>query len=406
MERKLEKACVYHYLFSSLPEYRRDETVSTMAQETSVPLIEKFQLNSEESFTVPHPDVMPLIYKVNEKSQTYLFQFWSNDTLSTVLTLNQNKENQSPLDFFQDSLDIDFGDSRYGEQFGRIPVLFAQTKENLSQVQEIATRCFDLEIRNPVPTCQFEWGALYFLTEIQLYVLLSPNEKAAAKGDIFLAFDFPMLEAIRQKVFYEEIEAKKLNVENSMIESKLRQHLHLIFENLNAQEDEIESVEELLDKMDDTEAKIYENISNTDGILHTLAIIIRNYKEYLKTVPIGKDTLFTPLVRQFNFVSENIEAELKYTKLQLGGIERKQDTIPLKIDLLKQRTQEQNNKIEKRQNMLIAVLGVIIGTGEVLPGNLPWETKLMWMGVSGAVAMVLVNILNLGFFKKGKRKKA
>ena len=86
-----------------------------------------------------------------------------------------------------------------------------------------------------------------------------------------------------------------------------------------------------------------------------------------------------------------------------AGLVKRQETISLKIALLRQRAQEQANKIERMQNRLIAVLGVTIGVGEVLSG-LDWKRKLLWMGLSGLVTYILVRFLELGIFSKKKKK--
>ncbi len=404
MSNKIEKPCVYHYLFSRLPDYRTDEEVSLLAKQLSSPIIESFQLATDEIFDSPHPDVKAMMYKGNEQSEIYSLQFWFNDILTTILTLNQTNQSQDPLLYFQDVLNPQFPNPENHVRFGEMTVLFAQAKATIAVVQEISAACFETKVGDKLPQCRFEWGSLYFLPKVNRYVLLIPNTKNLPKGDIFLAFDFPMLESIRQKLIYEDGESLKLKVQNFKIESELKHLLELITENLDGRDDNLSKVEGMLDRMDEAQAELYENISKTESVLQTLAINIRNFKTYLEPIPINYDTLFKSLSKKFQFTYEDIEAGLKYTKLLLPSIIKRQEIIPLKIDVLRQRAQEQNIRIEKRQNMLIAVLGVMIGTGQVLPVDMPWKFKLLWMGLSGLAAYLLVLLLQLRLFKR-KRKK-
>jgi hypothetical protein len=396
MKNRIRKPCVYHYLFSRLPVYRIDKDVSRIAEHLSSPIIEAFQLNTDEIFESPYPDVMPLLYKGNDKAQTYLLQFWFNDVLTTVLTLNQTNQRQDPLLYFQNVLNPDFPNPENHVRFGEMTVLFAQAKEAETVVQEIAAAGFRTEVEDELPRCQFEWGTLYFLPAINRYVLLISDANHLPQGDTFLAFDFPMLEAIKQKLIYEEGESNKLKAQNIKIESELRDFLKIIAEKLDGKEDNLAMVEEVLDKMDDTQAELYDNVSKIEAVLHTLAINIGNFKTYLKLIPIKYDALFKTMPKKFHLIYENIETNLKYTKLLLPSILKRQEIIQLKIDLLRQRAQEQGNKIEKRQNTLIAVLGVAISVLQVLP-EMDWKFRLLWTGLSGMVTYVLVRLFD---FKK------
>jgi hypothetical protein len=214
MKNHPEKPCVYHYLFSRLPVYHAEEDVYKVAGSLSLPLVEKFHLHSDEIFEPPHPDVTPILYKGNETSQTYLLQFRFNDILTTILCLNQTDQSEDSFAFFRSVLDPGFPNPDAEMRFGEMSVLFAAAKANESSVREIAASCFDREIEDQLPFCQFEWGTVYFLPGIERYVLLIHSEKDLSFGDMFLSFDFPMLEAIRQKLIFEDGESKKLKSQN------------------------------------------------------------------------------------------------------------------------------------------------------------------------------------------------
>lgn len=402
MKHRLEKPCVYHYHFTRLPDYRTDELVSSLAKQLASPIIETHRLETEEVFNLPHPDVKPLDYRSNTETDTYCLQFWFNDILTTALTFNQTNRSEDPISYFQNALIHHFPDPKDHVRFGEMAVLFAQGKVEESTARGISAACFNTEIDEDLPVCQFAWGAMYHLPKIDRYILLVPESNSLPKGDTFLAFDFPMLEAIRQKLIYEEGESNKLKTQNVRIESDLKELLYSITEKMDGREETLSEVEQLLDRMDDTQVNIYDNIAKIETTLHTLAINIRNFELYLQTIPIEQDDLFAPASKKFRFIYDNIEAGLKYTKLLLPSITKRQETIPLKIDLLRQKAQEHNNRIEKRQNILIAILGVMIGTGEVLPGNFPWDEKLLWMGLAGFAAFILVSLLNLKIFKRKK----
>ncbi len=399
MKNRIENLCVYHYLFSRLPVYRIDQEVSKLAEDLSTPIIAALQLDADEIFEPPYPDVKPLLYKGNDKSQTYLLQFWFNDIVTTVLSLNQTNREQDPFIYFQNASNPNFPNPEGHARFGEMTVLFARAKEDIAAVEKIAAACFKTGFDERLPRCQFNWGTMYFLPNINRYVLLISDAKNLPQGDTFLAFDFPMLEAIRQKLIYEEGESNKLKARDIKIESELKAHLKLIAKKLDGKEDSISMVEEDLDKMDDAQAELYDNVSKIEAVLHTLAINIGNFKTYLELIPVKQDSLFKPLSKKFDLIYENIETSLKYTKLLLPGILKRQETIQLKIDFLRQRAQERSNKIEKNQNMLIAVLGVAIGVLQVLP-EMDWKFRLLWMGLSGAATYVLVRLLDLKILKR------
>lgn len=399
MKNRIDRPCVYHYLFSRLPVYRIDQEVSRLAEDLSAPIIAALQLDADEIFEPPYPEVKPLLYKGNAQAQAYLLQFWFNDIITTVLSLNQTNQDQDPLLYFQNVSNPNFPTPEGHVRFGEMTVLFARAKEDIAVVEQIAAACFKTGFDEKLPHCQFDWGTMYFLPNINRYVLLIADPNNLPQGDTFLAFDFPMLEAIKQKLLYEEGESNKLKARDIKIEAELRAHLKLIAKKLGGKEDSISMVEEDLDKMDDAQAELYDNVSKIEAVLHTLAINIGNFKTYLELIPVKQDSLFKPVPQKLHLIYENIETSLKYTKLLLPGILKRQEAIQLKIDFLRQRAQERSNKIEKKQNTLIAVLGVAIGVLQVLP-EMDWKLRLLWMGLSGTAAYVLVRLLDFKILKR------
>lgn len=402
MNIRIEKPCVYHYLFSRLPVYRIDKEVSRLAEDLSSPIIDTFQLDNDEIFEPPYPEVTPLLYKGNDNSQTYLLQFWFNDILTTVLSLNQGNQSQDPLLYFHNVVNPNFPNPENHVRFGEMTVLFAQAKEDSAVVEQIAATCFKAGVDEKLPRCQFEWGTMFFLPKANRYVLLISDAANLPQGDTFLAFDFPMLEAIRQKLIYEGAESNKLKAQNIKIESALRDHLKVIAKKLDGAEDDSAIVEKVLEKMDGAQAELYDNVSKIDAVLHTLAINIGNFEAYLELIPVKRDFLFKPMPKQFHLIYENIETSLKYTKLLLPGILKRQETLQLKIDFLRQQAQERSNKIEKRQNTLIAVLGVAISVLQVLP-EMDWKFRLLWMAGSGTATFVLVQLFDLKISRKKEK---
>ncbi|MCI0515832.1 hypothetical protein L0128_21675 [candidate division KSB1 bacterium] len=83
---------------------------------------------------------------------------------------------------------------------------------------------------------------------------------------------------------------------------------------------------------------------------------------------------------------------MQYTRLLIPGIEKREETIRVKIELLRQKTLEKNSKLLEYQNTLIAVFAVAIGVGLILP-DMNWIIKLLSMVTSGAVALVVFRSL-------------
>lgn len=402
MTISVEKPCVYHYRFSRMPAHGTDHEIQALAQTLSNPIAEAHHLNQNERFTHPLPMVQPISYSGNDKTKTYLLQFLFNDILTTILVLNQTNGFQDPLAYLAKTSRMQFCVDE-PMPLGESTVLYVRAPEELEVVRSIASKCFDAELNQEMPSCKFEWGTHYFVPDTNGYVLLVSEAANLVLGDTFLAFDFPMLEVIRQKLIYEEQESQTLKQQNFRIESKLKILFKDIITNLDGETDTLEEIDDLLDKMDDNQAELYDNVYRTEAALHTLRIGIRNLEQYLEQLPIVSDDLFRSLPGKFKFTHEIIDTNLKYSKLFMPIINRQQETIQLKISLLRQRAQEQNNRIEKRQNTLLAVIGVFIGVGEVLSA-MDWRLKVLWMGVAGLVAFVLVRLFDLRILHRKRRR--
>jgi hypothetical protein len=103
---------------------------------------------------------MPLLYK-GMITETYLLQFWFNDILTTVLSLNQTNLSEDPFVYFQNVLKPNFPDPENHVRFGETTVLFAQAKEDIAIVNQIAAACSTEEFDEKLPRCQFEWGTIF-----------------------------------------------------------------------------------------------------------------------------------------------------------------------------------------------------------------------------------------------------
>ena len=86
------KPCSYHYLFSHIPSYTSAAEARKTAEELVFRLVKDLQLTHDkmEQFETPHPDVLPLSFRADEDTQTYLLQFLSGDLITTILTFNSS----------------------------------------------------------------------------------------------------------------------------------------------------------------------------------------------------------------------------------------------------------------------------------------------------------------------------
>jgi hypothetical protein len=117
--------------------------------------------------------------------------------------------------------------------------------------------------------------------------------------------------------------------------------------------------------------------------------LIRYFEKHLAKYPIKVDILFQSLPNEFGSIKDHIERELKFTRFLLPGIEKLQEAVRLKFDLLRQRTLEKNNRLLEYQTTLMTVFAVAIGVGLILP-DMNWIFKLLSMITSGAVTLVVL----------------
>lgn len=402
------KPCSYHYLFSHIPTYTSAEEARKTAEDLVSRLVKNLQLTQDntEQFEQPHPDVLPLSFRADEDTQTYLLQFLSGDLITTILTFNQTDVHEDAISYWKRTLRPNFPDTP--NRIGQTTVLFAQAETDMTMVQEITKDCFGGEINETLPHCLFDWGTLYFLPELERhstalhdsrrmdkYILLVPDAENLGKGDQFLSLSFPMLEAIRQKLVYEEHAYRTFRTKNLENEREINKLLDTINQELSHESNKKPSFEEHLNQVDERQATLYQHIAQADALLLTLEINIANFETYLDAVSlhISDDTCFLPLVDKFRGILQQIDYDLKYIKFLLPGMDKREELLRLKIEWKRKEAEESSNKIREITNALIFAFGAAIGIGQVLAGMkltfLTLTLKLAAMGIGGCFAYAL-----------------
>ncbi len=401
MENKLEKPGIYHYLFSRLPKRKTNESVARIAESIASPLIEKHRLNIDYGLEASFHDVKPLRFIGNDESETYLLQFWLNDILTTELVFNRTDSAENPVTFWLRALKPNFACSDDHLRFGEMSVLFAGGDDGLAVVREIVKGCWQQNYSGHIPFCRFEWGRLYFLTELSHYVLLIPEAKDLALGNQFLSTDWPLLEAIRQKLCYQEKQSEILRDQILDYEYKI----DVLFEETASQLDRIVSdvdMSERLNDMKKLQFKFNECLFNTEALMHTLTINIENMQNFAASLSLKENNLLQTTVSHFDFVRQQIDYDLKYSKLMLAKINKQQEFFHLKIELKRQQIEEKSNELSKFCNALIFSLGVALGVGQTLiQVDWDWSLKLLIMAFCFCVTFIngrLVGIEKLTAF--------
>lgn len=345
----ITKPCSYHYLFSHISSYELEDALE-VAEEVAAPLVDAHQLHQTEPLETPHPLVTPFSYRANHDTETYLLQFLVHDVLVTVLVLNQTDSQRAPMSYWKETLAPNFPVRE--DTFGQTTVLFAQANPDAGIVKEIANTCFGRDIEEPLPSCQFEWGLLYFLPQrtphpgeyvAHSYVLLVPEAEHLEKGDQFLSFSFPMLESIRQKLVYEEQQAHLFKAEWEKHGNQVRRLLDEISSELSREFPALEQIQEQLLEVDDWQVGLHQYITETKNLLQTVNINTRNFELYLAALPIKDDSLFKSLPEMFRVIYEQISANVGYAENEAIILKHQWDNLRHKFNV-------QNQKAEQRKS--------------------------------------------------------
>lgn len=398
----ITKPCVYHYLFSHIPEYDSVEEVKKTAENLAFRLRRDLDLKEDETRRLQQlpADVTLLSFHADEETETYLSQLFSHDLIATILTYNHTETHEEPLSFLERKRSAKFPET--SNRIGETSVFFVQAAPDGESVKQIAEISGETEITEPFPCCRFEWGALYALQHpVQMrdsqqkatYVLLVPQEEDLKKGDHFLSHVFPLLESIRHKLVFEEQEARKFKANNLHHEQEITRLLDKINRTLS-DATQRSSFEADLRQVDTHQAALYQNIAETDALLLTLKINQVNFKNTLSAPVLVEDTLFKPLLLEFRFIRQQIEYDLKYIKFLLPGMDKREELLRLKIDWQRKAAEERSNKIKEFTNALIFSFGVALGIGQMLT-DFDWIGKFWAMLLGGSIAFALNRFLGM-----------
>jgi hypothetical protein len=402
----MTKPCVYHYLFTHIPNYESEEKARKAAEDLVFRLKTDLRLQEDETQRLRSvsPDVTLLSCHVDEETETYLSQLLSNDLIATILTYNQTDTREEPLAFLERKRTARFSDT--SEQIGETSVFFVQAEPDVEPVKQIVEVIGETPVIEPFPCCQFEWGALYALRQsaslqdarqTARYVLLVPKEDNLGKGDRFLSYSFPILESIWHKLLFEEQEARTFKVKNLRHEQEITRLLGKITSALN-EPDQHFSFEADLRHVDTHQAALYHRLAETNALLLTLDINLENFEHTLKTLACAKDTLFEPLLPKFRFLRQQIEYDLKYITFLLPGLEKREELLRLKIEWQRKEAEERSNRIKTFTNTLIFSFGVAFGIGQVL-SDFDLAIKFWAMLLGGSISFALHHVVGITHVK-------
>jgi hypothetical protein len=389
MKNRIDILRVYHYLFCYLPGYRVNKNAAKPAAQITEPLVKAYQLTPTEISDSPFPGLTQLWNSENEKANSRLLQFLFKDILITELVFRQREDEDASPEFFARYSKINFPQSENLVALGEATVFFARGRSERSTAEQIVQECFQEEVEERLPICQLTWGTLHFIPGRNLYILLFPETDGAGEADTFLISGLPVLESICRKLKFESEKSKHLFADNFKIEYEIEHLLPPLLKKPGEEEESLPSAEQMSERLTNLQNRLYNNISKIERTLYGMERLIRYFEKHLAAFPIKVDILFQPQPDEFCLNKDHIERDLRYTRLLLPGIEKLQEAIRLKFDLLRQKTLEKNNRLLEHQNMLIAVFAGAIGVGLILP-DMNWIFKLLSMVTSGAVTLVVL----------------
>ena len=390
MKSRIDTLRVYHYFFSHLPDYRVNKNAAKAGAQITGPLEKAYQLKQKSVREPLLPELTQLWNAEDESAATRLQQFLFHDVLISVIIF-QHRENHhiSPEFFTRHTTIVDVPQPENLVTLGNATVFFARGRVEKSTVEYIVQVAFQQEAEERLPLCQFTWGTLYFLPALRRHILLLPETDGTGEGDSFLLSGFPVLEAVRRKIIFESGQSKRLSTDNFKTGYEIEHLLPSLLKKLGGEEESLPAAAQMSDRLNNLQNHLYNNISKMERTVYSIEGFIRYFEKHLATYPIKADILFQPLPNEFGSVKDHIERELKFTRFLFPGIEKLQEAVRLKFDLLRQRTLEKNNRLLDYQTTLMTVFAVAIGVGLILP-DMNWIFKLLSMITSGAVTLVVL----------------
>ena len=260
--------------------------------------------------------------------------------------------------------------------------------QDVKTAREITVNCFGFEPKEPILFTKFEWGTLYYIEQIDKYILLTFDEDNLRIGDTFLTTQFPLIEALRQRLFWEGARSNARKQFNIEAESKI----HHYFAEINKQL-EIKSAKNRLDDtlqvVYDIMSKFYYNTTQTEVILQILQKDIEQFEQYTQLLPIKNDTLFNSFLEDFHLAKKQITYDQNHSKSLIQGMEKVLEMIRFKLDVTKQQQQHIQTKIETLKTYLIAIFGTVIIIMQILP-EMFWGFRVGIAVISGFIAYLIL----------------
>ncbi len=380
---KIANPSRYHYHFCYVPAYESAEYIRA-AVEVASPLIEAYQLIQERTspFEKPRPDVEPIAFWTNETSKTHLVQFLADDTLISIVTLNQTKADEDAITYLQRTPGPEFPDTP--RSIGQTTVIFALAEVKIAAY--IAAVCFDSTSKQAAHSCPFEWGTLHYFKEAEQYILLAPREKSLDTGQRFLSFSFPMLEASRQNLIYKERQAQVFREQSMECEREIEKH----FQQIELERNDDTFVNDRLNEINRLSIRLYRQVFAAETLLQTIDVSRKTFDKYARLLSMNKCEVIQSTLNYYRFIDNKVESHLKYGKLVLENFDKRREFLHLKIDFKRQREEAKSNKLKEFGSALIFSIALVLGLGQVMINvDWNWGLKLLLMGVGLIIAFAL-----------------
>jgi len=354
----MASAQFFAYTFFRAPKNRTEEEKNACSNSLFEQWMNSQGLKEGKPFDLGHPELKLIRQAQNEERDISLLRLDEIDILE--IHRIQNATDEDPLTFWENCVEeLKKHPPDKSCHFGLAHVLCLPSDDALGEIQLSSEYA-------EIPGS----GRLY---QAGKHSFLMISQKPAA----FLGRDFPVILSFIRKLTYQDDVSEDVKSRNRVYRTEI--------EKLTAP-DRISDIQSNFNHIRTYQTYLGDGLISLSKIHQNADINIRSLKNYLKTLRIREDTLFTRVITKAKKARRQLRFDLNHARLNLDRVNGQLKLLELEIE--KQRVNEQS-----RIKQLITVIGVTFGMGQVA-ANEDWDTKLLLMCIAMLAISLIVWFLN------------
>ncbi|OQY58853.1 MAG: hypothetical protein B6245_09670 [Desulfobacteraceae bacterium 4572_88] len=354
----MASAHFFAYIFFRAPKNRTEEEKNACSNSLFEQWMNSQGLKEGKPFDLGHPELTHIRQAQNEERDISLLRLDEIDILK--IHRMQTATDEDPLTFWENCVEeLKKHPPDKSCHFGLAHVLCLPSDDFLKEIQ--------------VPPEYAEIPGSGRLYQAGEHSFLMISQKPAA----FLGRDFPVILSFLQKLTYQDDISQDVKSRNRVYRTEIEKLTAL---------DRLRDIESNFNSIKTYQAYLGDNLISLSKIHQNFDINLLNLENYLKTLRIQEDTLFTRVIRKAEKARRQLRFDLNHARLNLDRVNGQLKLVELGIE--KQRINEQS-----RIKQLITVIGVTFGMGQVA-ANEAWDTKLLLMCIAMLAISLIVWFLN------------